>query len=485
MRRRPRLLVTSTAAAMAVALCATALPATSVASPATDGRGGVESQRLSAGMAAALRSAGFNELVDFNQTLGGVAQPASARPNVDLAVIELDRRGRVVSAADVLYDRDSPNGYQVKVDQRTLGTSGVQFSRWNADRYDDPARWAAGPDAADVLVQPGKVDKQYMVTYPASVLKLMVGFGVMRLVDQHKIQLTTPVMYHERGGQSCQYAPSNPRGLDPAPVAEGATDTVAGWLDQMVTVSDNFATCVLLQKIYDAGALDATNAYFHQLGLTTLVVQPEHPAVGAGWSTGHFSMGSLDTARLLLLVAGAKGPLWQAPDHRVVTADSGLTARSRRYFESVMAQQSFNEVLNPVNLCDSPDAVQGIPSTVPVRWVDPNTGDVVTYDGDETIDFGYDTRPCNANAEVRFAHKTGLVSFAGSDAGIVRALPGQDGRQYVISIQSSIGYRYGDPDWATSDPNACYDAPYVCYPRGFGRIGKAVDDLVKARPNHN
>lgn len=485
MRRRPRLLVTSTAAALTLALCATALPASSTASPATDRRSGGESQRLSAGMAAALRSAGFDQLVDFNRTLGGVAQPASARPNVDLAVIELDRNGHVMSAADVLYDRDSPNGHQVKVDQRTLGTSGVQFSRWNADRYDDPARWTAGPDAADVLVQPGKVDKEYMVTYPASALKLMVGFGVMRLVDQHKIQLTTQVTYHERGGHSCQYAPSNPRGLDPAPVAEGATDTVAGWLDQMVTVSDNFATCVLLQKVYDAGALDATNTYFHRLGLTTLVMRPQHPAVGAGWSTGHFSMGSLDTARLLLLVSGARGSLWQAPDQRTVTAGSGLTAGSRRYLESVLAQQSFNEVLNPVNLCDSPDAVQGIPSTVPTRWVDPSTGHVVTYDGDETIDFGYDTRPCSTKAQVRFAHKTGLVSFAGSDAGIVRALPGQDGRQYIISIQSSIGYRYGDPDWATSDPNACYDAPYVCYPRGFGRIGKALDDLIKARPRDN
>jgi hypothetical protein len=114
--------------------------------------------------------------------------------------------------------------------------------------------------------------------------------------------------------------------------------------------------------------------------------------------------------------------------------------------------------------------------------VDPVDGHVVTYDGDETIDFGYDTRPCNDRAEVTFAHKTGLVSSAGSDAGIVRALPGQDGRQYIVSIQSSVGYRYGDPDWAASDPNACYGAPYVCYPRGFGRIGKAVDDLVKARP---
>ena len=49
-------------------------------------------------------------------------------------------------------------------------------------------------------------------------------------------------------------------------------------------------------------------------------------------------------------------------------------------------------------------------------------------------------------------------------------------------IQSSIGYRYGDPDWAASDPNACEDSPYVCYPPAFGRLGKAIDDAVQARP---
>jgi hypothetical protein len=482
MRSRPRSLMTATGAAVVVALCAALTPAASEAAQAGSGRPVSEPQRLSAGLAAALQSAGFDALVDYDQVVDGTAQTATTRPNVDLAVIELDRQGRVAAAANVLYDRDSPDGYQVKVDQLTLETSNVQFSRWNADRYDDPVKWAAGPDAADVLVPSSTIEKRYMLSYPASTLKLMVGFGILRLVDDHKLRLTTPVEYHERGGQTCQYAPSNPDALDPAPVAEGATDTVAGWLDQMLTVSDNFATCVLLQKIYDADALDSTNAYFHRLGLTTLVMQPRQPAVGAGWSTGQFSMGSLDTARLLLLVAGAKGHLWSAPDHRSVTAASGLTPRSRRYFESVLAQQSFNEVLNPVNLCGSPDAVQGIPSTVPSRWVDPVDGHVVTYDGDETIDFGYDTRPCNDRAEVTFAHKTGLVSSAGSDAGIVRALPGQDGRQYIVSIQSSVGYRYGDPDWAASDPNACYGAPYVCYPRGFGRIGKAVDDLVKARP---
>lgn len=481
MRRQRRLLISSLAATSVAGLLLAVAPPATQAVPAQESRVVAESARLSAGMAQALRGAGFDKLVDFDNVVDGVAQPAAAPPNVDLAVVELDHRGRVVAAANVLYDRDSPTGYEVEVDPETLQAQGVQFARWNAARYADATQWNAGPDVADVLVQPARVDKKYMVSYPASALKLMVGAGIMRLVDQGRLTLGTEVVYHESAGQTCQYAPSNPEGLEPAPVADGARDTVSGWFDQMITVSDNFATCVLLQRIHDAGALQETNDYFHSLGLSTLVMQPLHPQVGSGWSTGRFSMGSLDTARLLLLISGANGPLWKAPDNSTVTSASQMSQRSRAFFQSKLAQQAFNEVLNPVNLCDSTDAVQGIPSTVPQRWVDPITGHVVTYDGNDPIDFGYDTRPCNAQAEVTFAHKTGLVSFAGSDAGIVRALPGQDGRTYVVAVQSSIGYRYGDPDWATSDPNACHAAPYVCYPRGFGRVGKAVDDLIKNR----
>ena len=161
-----------------------------------------------------------------------------------------------------------------------------------------------------------------------------------------------------------------------------------------------------------------------------------------------------------------------------------LSDSSRAFFLDLLRQQSFNEVLNPVNLCGAPetDAVQGIPSTVSDRWIQTDSGSVLTYDGDLVIDFFYDVRPCLEQAEVEFAHKTGLISVAGADAGIVTALPGQDGRRYVVAVQSSVGYRFGAPEWATSSPNACEDAPFVCYPPAFGRLGKAIDEAVKARP---
>jgi len=451
--------------------------------PATANQARTRPDDLGQGLAAAVRTAGFDELVDFETRSGGLAQPARALPNVDVAVLELDRSGRVTAAANVLYDRDSPQGFNVSLNHDTLQTQRVQFSRWRLDRWDDQAAWDQGPAQADVLVQPGRTDKAYMASYPASVLKLMVGYGVLRLVDRGELSLGSSIRYHTVDGQSCDYGPSNPAGSDPPPSADGATDTLAGWFDQMITVSDNFATCVLLQTLHDHHAIASTNQHFADLGLATLRMEPSKPAVGSGWSSGTMSMGALDTAKLLLILNGRGHELWRAPSGKAVTA-SDLSPSSRRFFLRVLHEQSFHEVLDPVALCGSTDAVQGIPARVPDRWIDPDTGHVVTYDGDLQLDFGYDVRPCNADAEVTFAHKTGLTYNAGSDAGIVRALPGKGGRWYIVAVLSNVGNRFGDPDWASADPNACEDAPYVCYPRAFGRLGASIDQLVRGRLKH-
>jgi hypothetical protein len=468
-------------AALASALLWALVPSVSKAAEAPVHR---ESARLSQGLAAAVAAAGFDRLVDFDQRRGdgkGKARQASFLPNLDVAVIELTASGQIAGVANVLYDRDSPRGYRVKVDTAALSARGVEFSRWRQERWDTAEGWSTAPDPGDVLVQPVDTARQYMVAYPASVLKLMVAYSALRLVDQGKLALDGSLAFHDVDGVSCAAAPSNPTGVVPPPVADGLTDTVHGWLDKMITVSDNFATCVLLQAIYDQGALDVANQHFLDLGLSTYRMRPNLPQVGSGWLSGTMTMGALDTTKLLLLVAGPQGQLWAGPQGPVTSA-SGLSSSSRGVLLRLLAEQSFNEVLNPVNLCGSSDAVQGIPSTVPQRWVDGSTGNVVTYDGDLVIDFGYDTRPCQAASEVDFAHKTGLTYNAGGDAGIVRALPGQDGRWYLVAALSSVGYRFGDADWKKSKPNACEGAPFVCYPRAFGRLGGAIDALVKARP---
>jgi hypothetical protein len=427
---------------------------------------------------AGLVGAGFADLVDFDNVVDGVAQPQRNLPNVDVAVIELSESGEVLGAANVLYDRDKPDGFVVPVERADLAPQGVAFSEWNLERFEDDALWAAGPQPGDEELTAGTTP--FMAPYPASVLKVMVGYSVLRAVDDGLLTLDTKLSYQKVKGESCAYGPSNPRGFKPKP-KKGATETVAGWMDQMITVSDNFATCALLQALYDVDRLDEAGEHFAALGLDTLRMQPRVPEVGNGWLSGTMTMAGMDTARLMLIVAGVPGTLW-THDGEVVTA-AELSDESREFFLALLREQSFNEVLNPVNLCDAPasDAVQGIPSTVSDRWVQPDTGSVLTYDGDLVIDFFYDVRPCTATAEVEFAHKTGLISVAGSDTGIVTALAGEDGRRYVVAVQSSVGYRFGDPAWAGSSPNACEGAPYVCYSTAFGRLGKAVDDAVKGR----
>jgi len=475
--RSPRSSRAATALALVAVVAWLAAPAGAAGSASFDR----ESARLSTALATGVTHAGFDDLVDFSNIIDGVAQPAAYLPNVDVALIELNAKGAVVGAANVLYDRDHPNGYIVQIPRSSLLPTGVTFARWRTSRWDDQALWDAGPAPEDVVHAPPGAVESYMIAYPASVLKDMVAFTILRMVDDGTLALSTPVTFHNVRGDTCGAAPSNPTGVRPAPKADGATDTVAGWMDQMITVSDNFATCVLLQAIYDRGRLEEANAYFGAIGLPTLRMWPSQPWVGSGWSSGTMVMGAFDTAKLSLIASGAPGTLWTTPGGRKVTA-SELSASSRAYWRELHGQQSFNEVLNPVNLCGSTDAVQGIPSTVSERWMDPATGHVVTYDGDLVIDFGYDVRPCTAAAEVTFGHKTGLTYNAGGDAGIVQALPGQDGRWYIVATLTNVGNRFGDADHATSSPDACVGAPYVCYPRAFGRLGASVDTAVEVRP---
>jgi hypothetical protein len=190
-----------------------------------------ESARLSSGLAGAVTTAGFDSLVDFSTNNGrGAAKPAQFLPNVDVAVIEMSGNGSITGVANVLYDRDSPKGYQVEVDRQTLATRGVEFSRWRLERWDDQSAWAAGPAAADITVPAESPKKRYMAAYPASVLKVMVAHSIYRLVDSKRLTLATPVRYHEEVvdgvTQTCGYGPSNPtddhrlrqlRDLRPAP----------------------------------------------------------------------------------------------------------------------------------------------------------------------------------------------------------------------------------------------------------------------------
>jgi hypothetical protein len=449
------------------------------------------SGRLEAALLKAIRAQHFDEVVDFGPVEGACPGSSWCRspaptiahtPNIDLAVIALDGRGRPRAAADVLLSRDYPNGVGVPIGD-DLGTDDVRWRRWNPDRWNggtfsekDGSKtttvgWKDDPPLTsgdDIVPGREKAPLEFMAPYPASMFKLMVAFHTLRLVDRGAIDLDRAYRY------------------DP-PDGPAMTRTTRELLDRMITESDNDSARALIKQIHDLGQMDALNAALRDLDLGTLQVNGTDPASGANWSIGQITMTSLDTARLLLLVNGAPGVLWRTPAGKPVRADV-LSPDSRRLFFGLLADQGWNDVLTTANWCGRSYPTPGIPSRVADRWVDPDTG-TVTVAGKA---FGQDVRPCNADAEVSFAHKTGFTYNYLADAGIVHSLNGEDGARgyggvphgdYIIVMMSNLGYRYTDPRQAGVTKPVCGDDPEqdtgVCYTEKFAGLGRAVDDIVR------
>jgi beta-lactamase class A len=242
----------------------------------------------------------------------------------------------------------------------------------------------------------------------------------------------------------------------------------------MITSSDNCATCLLLQQLHVLGQLDPAsnelNRTFAELGMPTLQVNGTDPATGTGWGVGSIHMTAMDTARLLLLLQGGR---LSFQGREGVGPDALLTTPSRELLLSLLEQQGFHEVLSTTNWCGLPYPGPGLPARMPARWI--GADGTVTV---AAIRYGRDVRPCNAAAQVTFAHKTGLTENYGSDAGIVTALPGQDGRRYIVVVLSNLGYRYSDASQALR-PGPRPDGVGVCYSQKFAQLGRAIDDLLR------
>jgi hypothetical protein len=257
--------------------------------------------------------------------------------------------------------------------------------------------------------------------------------------------------------------------------AAASTSTVRALLDAMITYSDNDAARVLLRLLSDRGDLPKMHAELRDLGLATLQVHGTDPKTGGNWLPGQIHMTSMDTARLLWLIDGGNGTLWDRPDGRAVKA-SILSEESRAYLRSLLEQQGYHEALSTTNFCGAPNIEPGIPSRVSERWVQPDGGVVV--DG---YDYGHDVRPCNEAAEVTFAHKTGATWNYGSDAGVVTSLPGEPDRRYIISFISNLGYRYTSPVFASSTTNPCDAAVTpICYPQAIPKMARLIDEFLAA-----
>jgi hypothetical protein len=365
--------------------------------------------------------------------------------------------------------RDHPDGAAVPIGS-DFGAEGVRWRRWNTDRWNggtfseaDGSRlttvgWADNPPftAADDIV-PGRQDApiEFMEPYPASVFKLLIAFHTLRLVDAGKIDLDQPYVYAPAGGAT--------------PVSRSRRD----WLDKMITESDNDSAKALIKQLHDRHEMADLDEDLRDLGLGTLQVRGTDPATGGRWGVGDITLTSLDTARLLLIVNGSPGILWRTPEGREVRADV-LSRGSRQLLKGMLAQQGWNDILSTTNWCGRDYPQDGLRSTVASRWIDPQTS-TVTVAGKN---FGRDVRPCNARAEVDFAHKTGFTYNFLADAGIVDSRPGHPERHFIVVMLSNLGYRYADARFAGAGQAPCTDPAGVCYTEKFAGLGRAIASLV-------
>ncbi|RDI19267.1 serine hydrolase [Lentzea flaviverrucosa] len=388
------------------------------------------------------------ELMSRARTRSG-GRPLHQTPNLDVAIIGLDPAGRPAAVANVLLSPQHPNGVVVPVQPQGLSTDHVRYRWWNDTEWDNNG----GVGTRDVLPGREHAPIDFASPYPASVLKLLVGFGVLRLVDLGRINLDAEYVFDPNPARAVCGGPS--------------VKTVRQHFDEMITKSQNESTCALVKLLHDLSAWDQVNRTFADLGMPTLMVTGTNPGNGGAW--GGANMSSLDTAKLLLLINGGAEVLWTTTEGKPVTA-AELSASSRKFFLDTLAAQGHNEMLSTSNWCGRGYPVQGIPQQVPARWIEPD-GTVTV--GDAIYD--RDVRPCNETAEVTFAHKTGWTATAGSDAGIVKSLPGKDKRDYIVVVFGNLGMDYADAA-RPADPPGVFP---VLYTQKYAQLGKAIDVIMK------
>ncbi|MEV0398703.1 serine hydrolase [Actinoallomurus sp. NPDC050550] len=370
------------------------------------------------------------------------------QPQVDMTVIELDKKGRPVSSGTVLMSPKYKNGVVVPVD-KNLRTTAVRYRLWDTDQWDANN----GQGTTDTVPGRENAPIDYMEPYSASIVKLMVGFGIMQLVDKGAIKLS----------DTYAYTPTKPSDR-----CEGATTrTIGEYFDRMITISDNGSACTLIKVMHEHGGVDWLNQQFQDLGLDMLQLKGTDPANG-DWSP-QITMSSLDTAKLLMLINGVSGTAWTAPNGKPVTSDI-LSKSSREYFMKELGDQGWNNVLSTTNYCGYSYPAQGMPQRIADRWIGPDG--TVTVNNDPTDGkYQYPVKPCQDAGQVTFAHKTGLTAFAAGDAGIVHSLPGQAKRNYIIVAFSNLGWRYQD----ANRPNPGVQ-PAVNRTEKFAKIGRAMDE---------
>ncbi|MDN0075545.1 hypothetical protein QU481_11640 [Crenobacter sp. SG2303] len=356
--------------------------------------------------------------------------------------------------ANVLFSRAFPEGIIARFDSASFAVANVRFLADQQDATGNSIAWRADSDWLRLrwraLNTPRRPEYDFVSPYPASLLKLLPALGVLELVAVGLYTLHNPIEY------------------------DGETRPLIDWLDAMITVSCNRATSVLTRLLHQAGQItrrdegetrNAVNALCGRLGLPLL--RFDDTAADGGWGNtagsgvGHIHVGAWDMARLLwLLDDEALMPDWRV-DGEPVQRPLGLTERA--LLRHLLRNQGLHDMLSSTALAGVPGYPCGLPAWLAPRWL--STGGGARLDG-KTYPSG--AAAAASDAEVYFDHKTGRTENYGSDAGIVRGIPGRASRHYIVSLTSNLGERYADPALAPG-----------CYPVQLATLGATIDNLMK------
>jgi hypothetical protein len=351
-----------------------------------------------------------------DQQLGGA--PVRVMPSIDLAVVAFPP-GRDPVWANVLFLREYPQGFVADI-----GSDGgaVRNVRFDADLRDDQQRsvaWLPDADWQRLRFPPlwGDGPFRFVAPYPASLAKLMLAVGVVRLVDQRRCAWDEQVEH------------------------AGVTRSLAQCCEEMISVSGNDAATALVALLHRHGLLgpahDPLEDTLPLYGLPTLAFANSRPDGGwgnaAGAGVGQLHMTAWDCARLLwLLDADAPDAPWLAPGTPAL-----LSREGQQQLRQWLDDQALHMILSSTALAGEPGWVAGLPAKLPARWVD---DDGAVRAGGHV--FAPDVRAATRAATLHFAHKTGHSENYAADAGIVRGEGPRHRCHYVIAFLSNLGTRY-------------------------------------------
>ena len=320
---------------------------------------------LAQGLLAAVRAQ------DFGSTADAKLNGASVKhfPSIDLAVVAFDK-GVTPLFANVLFSREHPQGLVALIDANAGPVRNVRYLADQRDAQLNSFAWWPDSDWDKMTWQTlyGQGPHRFVAPYPASLLKMIVAVGVAMAVDQGLVAWPEKAM------------------------------------NDMITVSDNDATTLMVALLHKHGLVPPLHKRLAACGLHTLRLDGTQPSGGwgngAGSGVGKIQMTAWDSARLMwLLDAQAPLPPWLPAGTELVSPAS--RARLRGWLEA----QELNEILSSSSLVGLPGWVGGLPS------------------------------------HLRYAHKTGTTENYASDAGIVQARPPLK-RHYIVAVLSNLGSRY-------------------------------------------